>query len=109
MRRLFGDYGLPRRGVVLEKGVWHSNAVKGVKLKREGMEGGGEDMDPDMLSQIEEDFERPGMSEGDKDVIVGGLAKLGIEVKYAFTSFGKATVEGGFNYFQKINSIGTSR
>ena len=76
--RLFTIYGLPRRGIVLERGIWRCKAIVGTK---------------EVETEIDE--------EGQKRV-VGGLRALGIEVKHALDAKGKALIESGFRHYQNV-------
>ena len=77
LRRLFEDYGLPRRGIRLERGVWQSNAMTG----------------------------KVAMPESERQAIVAGLSNLGIHVEYVYKSRGKPFVEGGFDHLQTRMAI----
>jgi len=77
LRRLFEDFGLPRRGIRLERGVWQSNALTG---------------------KVE-------MPESERQAVVAGLSNLGIHVEYVYRSRGKPFVEGGFNHLQTRMAI----
>lgn len=72
MRRLFEDYGLPRRGIRLERGVWKSNALTGTTE----------------------------LPDSERRAVVAGLSNLGIHVEYVYKSRGKPFVEGGFDHLQ---------
>lgn len=74
MRRLFEEYGKPRRGVRLERGIWRSKALRGEKV------------------QLDEE----------ETALVGGLQEMGLEVSYAYTSGQKGNIESGFDHLQSI-------
>ena len=74
-RSLFAEYGLPRRGVRLERGIWKSRIINGQKI--------------------------PGLSKEDEEAVFGGLRKLGIEVRHCFTAKQKGHIESGFGFLQK--------
>jgi hypothetical protein len=90
LRRLMEQFGKPRRGVVLERGVWASRNIKGVRLAPEGL---GTD-----------EWERPVMSDADKQLVQDGLQSLGLIVHYTYTPRGKE-IEAGFNYLQKLKAM----
>lgn len=100
LRRLFTDHGLPRRGLRLERGIWRSNKVLGVKVDAKERAA----LDPELaalLAVMGEDYERPEMAEDDKQALVSGLASLGLEVVHAWTPKQKGLIEGGFNFLQR--------
>jgi len=78
LRRLFEDYGLPRRGIRLEKGVWRAGAITGRTAT---------------------------MRDSELKIVVAGLKTLGIEVEYVHKSRGKPFVEGGFDHLQTRMAI----
>lgn len=78
LRRLFEDYGLPRFGIRLERGIWKSRAITGEKVE---------------------------MPEEQRQIVVNGLRNLGIHVEYCYQSRGKPFVEGGFDHLQTRMSI----
>jgi len=77
LRRMFEDYGLPRRGLRLERGVWKSQAITGATE----------------------------MPDTERRAVVAGLQSLGIQVEYVFKSRGKPFVEGGFDHLQTRMAI----
>jgi len=78
LRRLFEDFGLPRFGLRLERGVWKSRSITGEKVE---------------------------MPEDQRQIVVNGLSDLGIHVEYCYQSRGKPFVEGGFDHLQTRMSI----
>ncbi len=74
-RRLFAEYGLPRRGVRLERGTWKSRVINGQVIQ--------------------------GLSKEDADAVFGGLRKFGIRVEYCWTAKQKGHIESAFGYLQK--------
>ncbi len=74
--RLFTIYGLPRRGIILERGIWKSKVIVGTREKT--------------VTIPEEEQER----------VIDGLAQLGIEVRHALDAKGKALIESGFRHYQ---------
>ena len=79
MRRLFDEYGMPRRGIRLERGVWKSRAITGQSLAS--------------------------MGEDEQEKLLGGIAELGLEVVYAWTSRQKGGIEGGFDHVQSVAGL----
>ena len=73
-QQLFADYGKPRRGIRLEKGVWKSKAIDGHKFV---------------------------VPDEDQKVIIGGLQGMGVEVVHVHSSKGKGHIESGFNHLQR--------
>lgn len=101
LRRLFADHGLPRRGLRLERGTWKSSRIKGIKVDAKN----GPALDPEqasLMAALGEDYERPEMAEEEKQVVIGGLAKLGLEVVHAWSPKQKGIIEGSFNNLQRI-------
>ena len=88
LRRLFTEYGLPRRGLRLEQGVWKSKRLTGYTISETG------------AAELENT--RPGMPEEEQQKISGGIESLGIEVQYVFTPKAKGFIESGFNFLQSV-------
>jgi len=88
LRRLFTEYGLPRRGLRLERGIWQSKRMTGYTVSDSGA--------------AEGPVERPGMDEQEKERVVGGLQALGIEIRYVHTPKAKGFIESGFNFLQSV-------
>jgi len=100
LRRIFQTYGLPRRGLRLERGIWASKKIKGHQLTPELR------TDGDYEDTIN-GYELPEMEDTEKKVIVGGLAQLGLEVKYCYSPRGKGMIESSFDHLQSImNAMG---
>ena len=88
-RRLFEIYGVPRR-IRLEKSVWASRTIKGVKIRKD-----------ELHESPEETFDRPAMTEQDKQFLQDGLGAIGVQVQYAQHAHIK-TIEGAFNLLQTV-------
>lgn len=88
LRRLFTEYGLPRRGLRLERGIWQSKRMTGYSVSETGT--------------AEEAVERPGMEEPERERVIGGLKALGIEVSYVHSPKAKGFIESGFNFLQSV-------
>lgn len=89
-RRLMTAFGKPRK-IILERGVWMSNCIKGFKISPKG-------------AVLEEEFERPAMDKAESAELIGGLEKLGIDLHYAYTPRGKI-IEGAFNHLQRLKPM----
>ena len=76
--RLFVLYGLPRRGIILENGIWRCKVIAG---------------NYDKTIEI---------SKEDQERVIGGLRSLGIEVRHAIDAKGKALIESGFRHYQTL-------
>ena len=74
-RHVVEQFGMPRIGWVLEKGVWCAQSVDGLKVV---------------------------VSDDAREATVAGLSSLGFQVKHVFTSEGKALVEGAFGRLQNV-------
>jgi hypothetical protein len=72
LRRLMLEYGKPRRGLRIERGVWRSRAVAGHVI----------------------------MDDAREEKIILGLRELGIQVVYCWSSRQKGGIEGGFHHLQ---------
>jgi hypothetical protein len=72
LRRLMMEYGKPRRGLRIERGVWRSRAVAGHVV----------------------------MDDAREEKIILGLRELGIQVVYCWSSRQKGGIEGGFHHLQ---------
>lgn len=85
MGKMFRGTGMPRRGVVLEGGIWQGKDLHGVKLNRLGRETREEMVDPEKPV--------PDLSR------IGGLRHLGVR---AHRSWGPKTkpIEGRFDFLQ---------
>ena len=79
-RQVLAEFGMPRIGWVLEKGVWCANTVDGTPA-----------------AVVFDDAAR--------DQIVAGLTSLGFMVEHVHTSEGKALIEGAFGHLQKIMDL----
>ena len=90
LRRLFTEYGTPRRGLRLERGIWQSKRLTGYAVT----DGGA----------AEEEVQRPGMDEPERERIVGGIEALGIRVQYVHSPKAKGFIESGFNFLQAVMS-----
>ncbi|HMO51915.1 MAG TPA: hypothetical protein PKE26_11080 [Kiritimatiellia bacterium] len=100
LRKVFQTYGLPRRGLRLERGIWMSKRIKGHELTADAR---GDSDYEDALNG----YELPAMAETEKKVIVGGLADLGLEVKYCYSPRTKGMIESSFDHLQSImNAMG---
>ncbi len=75
-RRILTEWGMPRIGWILEKGVWMARAVDG------GM------------TVVIDDQAR--------QATVAGLSSLGFAVNHVHTSEGKALIEGAFSHLQSV-------
>ena len=75
-RRIIAEFGMPRIGWILEKGVWMARTVDG----RMEVVIGGEA----------------------RETVVAGLSSLGFEVRHVHTSEGKALIEGAFAHLQSV-------
>lgn len=87
-RKLFTEYGLPRRGLRLERGVWKSKRITGYEVTDSG--------------PAEREEDRPDMAEDDRQRVVGGLQALGIELQFTTSAKGKGEIETGFNFLQRV-------
>lgn len=72
--RIFNDYGLPRRGLRLERGIWRSRNIIGQRFSADTAE----------------------------EQLRFGLHELGIEIKYCRTAKQKGCIETGFGYLQRV-------
>jgi len=100
LRRIFQTYGLPRRGLRLERGIWMSKKVKGHEMTAEVR--GDADYDDARTG-----YELPEMAEEERKVIVGGLSDLGLEVVYCYSPHTKGMIESSFDHLQSImNAMG---
>lgn len=88
VRRLMLTIGKPRRGIVFEQSVWKSRVIRGVRVTTTG-------------AVVEDDYDRPAMSEEDKALIQDGLEALGIKIFYTHTPRGKE-IESAFNFLQRL-------
>jgi len=90
-RHVCETFGIPRRGFVLERGVWESNAIRGFKTTPDG--------------DIEEtETQLQAIPETDKALIRQGIEALGIQIHYTHTPRGKE-IEGAFNYLQRLTPM----
>jgi hypothetical protein len=87
-RKLFTDYGLPRRGLRLERGVWKSKRITGYEVTE--------------TQAVELQEERAGMAEEEQQRVTGGLQALGLELQYTTSAKGKGEIESGFNFLQRV-------
>lgn len=90
-RRLFEHYDGKPDIIRLEKGVWASRKIRGVRLTEAGLE--------------EEEFQRPGMPEADQAMLHDGLEAIGIKLHYVHSSHGKGGIESAFNHLQDWTGI----
>ena len=75
-RRIIADWGMPRIGWILEKGVWLARAIDGeIKVV---------------------------IDDGAREAVVAGLSSLGFAVIHVSTSEGKALIEGAFAHLQAV-------
>ena len=86
LRRLMMTRGKPAV-LRLERGIWHSNAIKGITLDDVPVQDGGT---------------RPAMDADEKARLQDGLAAIGIQIQYVHNAHGKGEIEGGFRYLQTI-------
>lgn len=86
LRRLMMTRGKPAV-LRLERGIWHSNAIKGITLDDEPVQDGGI---------------RPAMDDQEKARLQDGLEAIGIQIQYVHNAHGKGEIEGGFRYLQTI-------
>jgi hypothetical protein len=91
-RKLFCEFGLPRRGLRLERGIWKSKRITGY------------DVDDNATAAKESEREVGGIAEEEKEKVCGGLRELGIEVRWVHSPKTKGFIETGFNFFQRIMS-----
>ncbi|MDF3129259.1 hypothetical protein P0Y35_08635 [Kiritimatiellaeota bacterium B1221] len=77
LRRLMLEYGKPRRGLRIERGVWRSRAVAGHIV----------------------------MDDAEEEKIILGLKEMGIELVYCWSSRQKGGIEGGFHHLQTDASL----
>ena len=92
-RRLMTEYG--KFDVLrLERGIWASRRIKGVRIMDTGVE-------------VEETYERPEMAPEERTKLQDGLAAIGIEIDWAYTAHQKI-IEGGFNHLQRIMATYTT-
>lgn len=75
-RRILAEFGMPRIGWILEKGVWAARTVDG------------------RMKVVFDDQAR--------EAAVAGLASLGFGVEHVHTSEGKALIEGAFGHLQSV-------
>ena len=75
-RRIIAEWGMPRIGWILEKGVWLARSISG-KIKVV-------------------------IDDGARGAVVAGLSSLGFEVTHVHTSEGKALIEGAFGHLQSV-------
>ena len=89
---LMKEWGKPRRGLRLERGIWRSTRITGYKLRAEYGKWDGENT------------QRPGMEESEQEALVACIKQLGIEVAYCYSPLQKGAIEGGFRDLQKYMS-----
>jgi hypothetical protein len=100
LRKLFETYGLPRRGLRLERGIWMSKRIRGYEMKP------GYREDPD-YAECNGGYELPEMPDVERKVVVGGLEQLGLEIRYCYSPRQKGMIESSFDHLQSIaNTIG---
>jgi len=95
LRRLMADFGKPRRGIIFERSVWQSRAITGCRITSGG-------------TLIDEEMERPGMSNPDKALLQEGIESLGLTLHYTYTPRGKE-IEGAFNHLQRLKPMFAGR
>jgi len=101
LRKLFTSWGLPRRGLRLERGVWKSRRIRGVEIDMSGWE----QADKEDYAEVIQDYEHPEMEETERKVIVGGLQKLGLEIVYCWNSHQKGLIESSFDHLQSLMNV----
>jgi len=101
LRKLFTSWGLPRRGLRLERGAWKSKRIKGVEIDMTGWD----QEDKDDYAEAIQDADRLEMEETERKVIVGGLQKLGLEVVYCWNSHQKGLIESSFDHLQSLMAV----
>ncbi len=89
LRLLMGQYGKPRRGLRLERGIWESTRISGYELS-----------DTDRLEATESDC--PEVAAPERERLVAGLRDLGIEVVHVYKPGTKGFIEGGFRRLQEV-------
>jgi transposase-like protein len=101
LRKLFTSWGVPRRGLRLERGVWKSRRIRGAEINMTGWD----QADRDDYAEVIQDYEHPEMEETERKVIVGGLQKLGLEVVYCWNSHQKGLIESSFDHLQSLMNV----
>jgi hypothetical protein len=91
LRQLFAAYGGKPDVIVFERGVWHARKIRGFKLTETG-------------AVMDDEFERPEMSEEARTNLKSGLEALGVTVIFATSAHGKI-IETCFNHLQDILAI----
>jgi hypothetical protein len=98
MRKIFMTWGMPRRGVRLERGVWKSRRIQGVEIDMPGI-------DQEDRSEMLGEYVHPEMDEAERKVIVGGLQQLHLEVVYCWSSHQKGLIESSFDHLQSLMNV----
>lgn len=88
LRRLMTDYGKPRRGLRLERGIWASRRIRGYEVSADGFE--------------EVEFERDPMADEERHRLQDGVRSLGIEIFWTHNAHGKAGIESSFRQLQAV-------
>lgn len=88
-RKLMTDYG--RFDCLrLERGVWHSRAIRGWSITAAG------DLGTEMV------WETPGIDDREMERIELGLAQIGVRIQYTQHAHQKGLLEGGFRQWQQV-------
>lgn len=87
VRRYCEIYGVPAE-LHLEQSVWASRSIKGYRVTPAG-------------GWVEDETRRPEMDAAERSALAKGLEAIGMRVSYQTSAKGKATIEGGFNVFQR--------
>lgn len=87
LRRLMTVYGR-FDALRLEKGIWRARSIMGHRITETGA--------------IEEEWNRPAMSDADKARLQDGLEAIGLQIHYVSSARGKGGIESGFNHLQTI-------
>ncbi len=81
-RKLFSTYGLPRIGIILEKGAWKSKVIVGGQVPVE----------------IDEEI---GEAKAQEALLLSIEHEFGIQVRHCRNAKGKGHIETGFGYLQR--------
>jgi hypothetical protein len=94
LRRLMQVYGKFYM-LRLERGVWRSRCIAGLRVTETG-------------AVAEEELDRPDMDEDQRQLLQDGLAAIGVEIQYATSAHRKGGIEAGFHYLQTILATHTT-
>ena len=97
LRKIMLAFGKPRIGLRLERGAWASQSIQGWSVPSVSTV-------PAILPGPSDLITLAGMEPSEKSLLQSGLKALGIHLIYAFSSRGKAGIEGGFNYLQRVEA-----